>query len=179
MNDQNQNIQPDYGFILNQGSQEPQKKPNNKRVIILLVLSGVLIVSLLVIVLVNRTSKMVSEDEQIYSSETAEGEEKAKEFLGLISESKYDQAYESIVSTKKSDQHKEHFIGSDAPFIYERVDLSKCINKSLTTDAQAQTTDIIFSCPMKQDERSILIRISILAEDELTVLDYETLGEDV
>jgi hypothetical protein len=168
MDAQNQNqVQPDYNFILNQDKQSPtQQQPGKKKRKLLLIGGGLFIFGLLVVAAIVAT---ISSNTQNSASNGATST--VRDYLTKVAAADYSGAYDLVSST--TIPSKIYFIEKAAPQFNEVFSVHDC-NIDTTEETSGSSSRVSVTCPYKNDaaKTATFIFTVVSSNDQYKITGY-------
>lgn len=170
---QNQNNQPDYGFIVNQPGVPPPKKGLPKPLIVLggvLVLGAVLLLAVVIFVPKNNVSQVA----QVPAGQS-EATRVTQNYISAIGQNSIDEAY-GMLSSSAKEQANPAFFAELAPDIFSNIDTASCAQNG-TPQEEKDSTTVVMICKTKVGEANAELVFNVVAENQATKINsYEILA---
>ncbi len=166
MDTQNQNdIQPDYNFILNQGADGKQLAdnsgatvPKNKKFLLLVAIAAIFLLALFGIIV------SVSVNNGVERSDAA-ALATASSYLSYAAEGDYDAGYELLSPVTRPDKA---FFAEQTALLAEKVDLSACRHEFSKEIENRQ--QVVVSCPRKDNGESLKLSFLVVSPNGVNTI---------
>lgn len=170
---QNQNNQPDYGFIVNQPNMQAPKKGLPKPMIalgVVLVFGLIAVIAVVLFVPKNNVTKI----DQTAASQS-EATETAKAYLSSMGQNNVDDAY-GLLSASAKEEVSAAFFAQLAPQIFNNIDTASC-QPSGSPKEEQDFTSVSIVCKTKAGDANAEIVFDMVSENQTTkIKGYEILA---